>query len=83
MQICNPDLPLGRHVTKGVNGGKFPKIKVTALDRIHIRKGDWNKILLQTEQRWKNKLKATSPPGLNDAITFKPFLKEFASGKMD
>lgn len=62
MQTCNPNLPLDRHVTKA-HGGKFPIIKVTALDRINIppRKGNLNKILLQTDQRWIYKLKATFP----------------------
>lgn len=82
MQIGNHYLPLGRHVVE-VHNYKMPKVSFTALNRIHIpeRGGDWNKILLQHEQRWIFKLNFTSFPGLNDAISFSPFLKGFVSGK--
>lgn len=45
MKVCNPDLPLGRHVTT-LHNGLFPKIKFLALDRINpnLRGGDWNKV---------------------------------------
>lgn len=84
MQTCNPDLVLGRHTTI-VHQGKFPKIKFLNLDRIHPnpRGGDWNKNLLQLELRWVYMLKATHPPGLNEAVCFKPFLEGFTSGGME
>lgn len=84
MKTADPDLPLGRHVTL-VHGGKFPSIKFLILDRIHPspRGGDWNKILLQRELKWIHLLKATIPPGLNEAVCFRPFLEGFNSGGME
>lgn len=65
-------------------GGKFPNIKFLILDHIHpsFRGGDWNKTLLQMELCQIHNLKATSPPGLNEATSFKPFLEGFSSGGM-
>lgn len=82
--MCDPDLPLGRH-TRIVHNGRFPKITFLILDCIHPnpRGGDWNKSLLQIELRWIHRLKATQPPGLNEAICFKPFLESFSSGGME
>lgn len=45
-----------------------------------LQGGDWNKTLLQVEQRWIFRLHATRTPGLNDAISFRPFLEGFTSG---
>lgn len=42
--------------------------------------GDWNRTLLQHKQRWIFHLDATSPPGLNGSLSFRPFLEGFASG---
>lgn len=82
MQISNPYLPLGRHVME-IHNSIMPKVSFAALDRVHIpvRGGDWNKTLLQREQRWIFMLNSTSFPGLNEAISFAPFLKGFVSGK--
>lgn len=82
MQIGNRYLPLGRHVVLRQNY-KMPKVFFTALDRVHIpdQDGDWNKTLLQREQRWIFRLRATTYPGLNESISFAPFLQGFASGK--
>lgn len=82
MQIGNRHLPIDRHAVLE-NNYKVPKISFTALDRVHIpdRGGDWNKILLQLEQRWIFRLQATSFPGLNKSIFFTPFLRGFSSGK--
>lgn len=82
MEIGNRYLPIGRHVVLEHNH-KVPKVSFTALDQIHIpdRGGDWNKILLQHEQRWIFKLQAMTFPGLNESISFAPFLRGFASGK--
>lgn len=81
MQSCNPDLPLGRHVTH-FHSGIFPHIKFLILDRVHpgMRGGDWNKIPLQREQQWIFRLNATYFPGLNEKIPFKSFLEGFVSG---
>lgn len=38
------------------------------------RGGDWDRLLLQTEARWIFCLRADHPPGLNEAISFAPFL---------
>lgn len=66
---------IGRHIAITHNydfiGFKFfPLAIVPPPDR----GGDWNKILLQAESRWIFKLRATSPPGLNEGISFAPFL---------
>lgn len=84
MQIGNLYLPLGRHVAKG-HGYRMPSVNFTVVDRVHVplRGGDWNKILLQREMRWIRHLNATTPPGLNEAESFRPFLEGFSSGKTD
>ena len=84
MHIGNFYVPLGRHV-RDKHNYKMPKINFMALDRIHIplRGGDWNKTLLQLEMRWITLLKATIPPGLNEAQSYRPFLPGFSSGKKD
>lgn len=81
MKACNPDLPLGRHVTNFHNGLP-PKISFLILDRVHTsrRGGDINKLLLQQEQRWIFHQNATQPPGLNGSISYRPFLEGSASG---
>lgn len=81
MCTCNPDLPLGRHA-RDIHQGIFPKINILVLNRVHPnnRGGDWDKVLLQKETRWIVALQATSPPGLNDCISYRPFLEGFSSG---
>lgn len=44
-----------------------------------MRGGDWNKTLLQGEH-WLFILNVTSFPGLNEVISYKPFLEGFVSG---
>lgn len=81
MKTCNPSLPLDRHVSN-FHSGVFPKLSFLILDRVHpgLRGGDWNKILLQKEQKWIFRLQATRAPGLNDTTSFRPFLEGFTSG---
>lgn len=81
MRTGNPELPLGRHV-RLIHDGKLPDIKFLILDRIHpnTQGGDWNKILLQRETRWITNLRANQPPGLNEVVSFRPFLEGFNSG---
>lgn len=81
MRKACPDLSLGRHVRE-VHGGTFPRISFLILDRVHpnTRGGDRNKILLQRESRWIQSLSATVSPGLNDIISYRPFLEGFSSG---
>lgn len=57
---CNPDFPLGRHVTD-LHNGIFSGVKLMVLDRIHpsARGGDWYKILLQRELKLIFLLQAT------------------------
>lgn len=80
MQKSNPDFPLGRHI-EGNHRGKLPYIKFLILDRVHPnnRSGDWNRALLQRETHWIVYLDATSPPGLNDMVSYCPFLEGFSS----
>lgn len=82
MHIGDQYLLLGRKTVLRHNY-KMPQISSVTLDRIPIptRGEDWNKLLLQREQRWIFRLQATIYPGLNESITFAPFLKGFASSK--
>lgn len=81
MKTINPDFPWGHHVAL-VHSEHFPKVSVLVLDHLHQtpRGGDLNKLLLQREMRWISNLNATSPPGLNEILSFKPFLRGFTSG---
>lgn len=81
MKMTNPELPLGRHVDKQ-HEGKFPRIQFLILDRIHSnpRGGDWNKVPLHREARWIADLGATAPTGLNEHLSFRPFLEGFSLG---
>lgn len=78
MGKTNHDLPLGHHVTL-FHGGFFPRIKFLILDP-GIRGGDWNKTLLQKEQRWIFKLNVTNFPGLSESVSYEPFLDGLVSG---
>lgn len=81
MKTKNPDFPWVWHMAT-VHREAFPKISVLVLDRLHHnpRGADLNKLLLQREMRWISTLNATSPPGLNEILSFKPFLQGFTSG---
>lgn len=67
-----PYISIGRHVNFQHSGN----IKFVALECIveDPRGGDFDKRILQTEMLWIHNLKATTPPGLNDAVSYKPFL---------
>lgn len=67
------------------HGYRVPSVNFTVLDRAHVptRGVDWNKTLLQCEMHWIRYLGATTPPGLNEAERFRPFLEGFSSGKTD
>lgn len=82
MEIGNIYLPLGRDVVTQ-HHYKMPKVAFAALDWIHIpaRGGDWNKRLLQIEQKWIYKLGATKYLGLNESISYVLFLKGYSWGK--
>lgn len=83
MQTANPDLPLDRHV-RVLHERVFPRVRFWALDRIHPSShgGVWNKFL-HMELRWIHSLRATTYPGLNEAINYKPFLEGIVSGGME
>lgn len=51
--------------------------KFAALDIVYAdsRGGDFDKRVLQRETQWIHKLRATVYPGMNDMISFKPFLQ--------
>lgn len=51
-------------------------VKFMVLDVIpqDPRGGDWNRAILQCETLWIERLNATIPPGLNEIISYKPFL---------
>lgn len=66
---------IGRHFALKHNysygGLKFLPLVVLPRDD---RGGDWDRRLLQTESRWIFHLRADRPPGLNEAISYAPFL---------
>lgn len=82
MEIGDRYLPTGRHVVYEHNY-KLPNVTFTVLQKVQIpeRGGDWNKVLLQKEQKWIFHLQAMSPPRLNESISFAPFLSGFSSVK--
>lgn len=65
--------PIGKHIALAHS---YAKVHLTFVPLSHIppspRGGDWEKKLLRTEARWIFRLNA---PGLNEALSFKPFLK--------
>lgn len=67
--------PIRRNV-KFMHSGKNSVVKFAALEHkpMDPRGGDPDKKILQREMRWIHTLAATSPPGLNDAMSYKPFL---------
>lgn len=71
----NLESPIERHFGQK-HLYKIDSLKFMALDRIHpIRGGDFDKSILPTESSWIFNLKATRPPGLNDSISYAPFLQ--------
>lgn len=66
---------IGRHAAFHHNYGSLD-IKFLPLNVIpcHERGGNWDKLLLQTESRWIFQLRADKPPGLNEQVSFAPFL---------
>lgn len=67
--------PIGRHVTFGHN---YKHVHLTFIPLTHIfldpRGGDWERLLFQAEAWWIFKLKALTLLGLNDSLSFEPFL---------
>lgn len=67
--------PIGRHMalqhSYNFDGFSFLPLSVIPEDS---RRGDWDKNLLQIESKWIFQLNACQPPGLNDSLSFKPFL---------
>lgn len=66
---------IGRHIAFAHNyvlsGFKFlPLVKIYT----HERGGDWDRSLYQAESRWIFSVCADRPPGLNEALSFAPFL---------
>lgn len=67
--------PIGRHIALE---HAYSPTHLTFVPLAHVpqnpRVGNWEKSLLQEETRWIHRLKASTPPGLNETISFKPFL---------
>lgn len=66
---------IGRHIAFQHNY-KFDGFSFLPLERVHIppRGGDWDNMILKTEARWIFRLGGHTPPGLNESLSFKPFL---------
>lgn len=68
--------PIGRHIALDHNY-KFDGFSCLPLCIIlrHMQGGNWDQRILQAETRWIFHLNACTPPGLNDALSFGPFLQ--------
>ena len=69
------ETPISRH--SGIyHEFNSKKMKFSALEYITPgeRGGNYDKILLQKEAKWIHCLTALTLPGLNEALSFKPFL---------
>lgn len=84
VQIGNIYSPIGKHIVKAHNY-HVPGPLFWALEHVSpdARGGAWNKRILQRESRWIYNLKATFPPGLNNVLSYRPFLDNFISGKTE
>lgn len=68
-------MPLGRHVAlKHKNDTSMVCFTVLEKIREDPRGGNIDQKLLQREVKWIFKLNATHAPGLNDSLSFRPFL---------
>lgn len=73
------DRPLAPHATFH-HGYKNINIEVRALDHVHLNVHgcDVHKTLLRIETRWIHDLWAVDLPGLNDYVSYKPFLESWS-----
>lgn len=69
------ETPISRHVGL-FHGFSLNTIQFIALEHIppDVRGGSNDQKLLQLEARWIQSLKATIYPGLNEMLSYKPFL---------
>lgn len=69
--------PIARHF-KSKHGCDPRHLRIRGIDRIctNIRGGEINKKLAQCEARWIWKLKTMQPKGLNEILSFAPFLEQ-------
>ncbi|KAM4038417.1 uncharacterized protein ACNLHF_016739 [Anomaloglossus baeobatrachus] len=69
------DTSISRHIRQ-VHGGDLNSISFKIIEVVPepIRKGNWNKILLQRESRWIYRFDCVHPKGLNEQLTFGCFL---------
>lgn len=67
--------PIGRHIALA-HKWDTSVVKFAALERIipDERGGDFDKKILQREARWIFSLQATVAPGLNESMSYKPYL---------
>ena len=74
-RIGNCDYAMSRHF-KETHSDRMVTFTALGIDCVPLtpRRGDREKILNQKENRWIYKLKATSPPGLNDCFEMGAFL---------
>lgn len=74
IEIAITEKPIPRHFAE-VHDYSTTTLKYQVLARIHphTRGGNFYQKILQVEARWIFKLRATSPPGMNDSISYAPF----------
>ncbi|CAJ0952190.1 unnamed protein product [Ranitomeya imitator] len=67
--------PIPRHF-KQIHDCNAKLLKVSGIDKVFInqRGCDWKKILAQLETRWIKKIDCVYPKGLNEKLSFAPFL---------
>ncbi|CAJ0938430.1 unnamed protein product [Ranitomeya imitator] len=67
--------PVPRHF-KVAHGCDASLLKAFGIDKIHIdaRGGNWRKSLVQLEARWIHRIGSVQPYGLNEILSFAPFL---------
>lgn len=81
-EIGNIYSTIGRHVQVH---NYVPTLTFWALEHVEQNSPgeDWNKFVLQWESRWIFGLKANIPPGLNEILSYQPFLEGFILGKTE
>lgn len=75
IQIDVMEKPIPRHFAK-FHDYSTNSLKFQVLARVHppTHGGNFDQKILQVEAKWIFKLRATQPPGINDAISYAPLL---------
>ncbi|CAJ0927825.1 unnamed protein product [Ranitomeya imitator] len=68
-------IPVPRHF-KSHHNCNAKLLRVIGIDNVYVdqREGNWRKTLAQMEARWISKINSVQPCGLNEVLSFAPFL---------